>query len=243
MTTEEKARAYDEALERARRIENGEGDWRYSDLIEITPALTEIFPQLRESEDERIRKWLIDDIKRRSIGWTHSEFTGEQILAWLEKLKEQKPVEWSEEDEKIACTILNLLCSQVTYVTGQGTTSGKQFPTYAKERDWLENRIKSLRPQPKVEWNKQDVDMLNWLIRCCEKEHEELCNDKYGHQDIISDLKCDCRKKWDWLESLKNKVVPQPHWKPSEEQMRALEECGECKRCIKELYEQLKSIQ
>lgn len=66
--------------------------------------------------------------------------------------------------------------------------------------------------------------MINWLIRCCEKEHEELCNDKYGHQEIISDLKRDCRRKWDWLESLKNKVVPQPSWKPSEEQMEALKE-------------------
>lgn len=34
----------------------------------------------------------------------------------------------------------------------------------------------------------------------------------------------------------------QYHWKPSEEQMEALKECGECKRCIKELYEQLKGI-
>ena len=36
---------------------------------------------------------------------------------------------------------------------------------------------------------------------------------------------------------------PQSYWKPSEEQMKALKECGECKRCIKELYEQLESIQ
>lgn len=33
-----------------------------------------------------------------------------------------------------------------------------------------------------------------------------------------------------------------PSWKPSEEQMEALEECGQCKRCIKELYEQLKKL-
>lgn len=35
---------------------------------------------------------------------------------------------------------------------------------------------------------------------------------------------------------------PQEHWKPSREQMKALEECGECKRCIKELREQLKKL-
>ena len=68
--------------------------------------------------------------------------------------KDQKPAEWSEEDDKIASTILNLLCSQVTYVTGQGTTSGKQYPTYAKERDWFEKRFKSLRPQS--HWTRED---------------------------------------------------------------------------------------
>ena len=62
--------------------------------------------------------------------------------------------------------------------------------------------------------------MIDWLIRCCEKEYEELCNDKYGHQDIVSDLKRDCRKKWDWLESLKERIT----WKPSEEQMKVLDE-------------------
>lgn len=65
--------------------------------------------------------------------------------------------------------------------------------------------------------------MIDWLIRCCEKEHEELCNDKYGHQDIVSDLKRDCRKKWDWLESLKNRVIPKNQWKPSDEQLQELQ--------------------
>lgn len=79
-----------------------------------------------------------------------------------EKQKEQKPAEWSEEDEKIAYTILNLLCSQVTYVTGQGTTSGKQFPTYANERDWFERRFKSLRPQPHWKPSEEQMDALLW---------------------------------------------------------------------------------
>lgn len=33
-----------------------------------------------------------------------------------------------------------------------------------------------------------------------------------------------------WLKSLR------PHWKPSEEQMKALKECGGCKRAIESLY-------
>ena len=74
----------------------------------------------------------------------------------------------------------------------------------------------------KSDWDEEDIDMIDWLIRCCEKEYKELCNDRYGHQDIVSDLKRDCRKKWDWLESLKHKIISQSQWKPSDEQMEVL---------------------
>ncbi len=79
---------YNEALERARRIKNGEGDWRYSDLIEIGPALIEIFTGLAESEDERIRKELIEFLKEAySRGKAPEECA--KWLAYLEKQKER----------------------------------------------------------------------------------------------------------------------------------------------------------
>lgn len=84
---------YNEALERARRIKNGEDDWRYSDLIEIGPALTEIFPELAESEDERIRKVIYQLMlgMREEIFKSQDEIvTKEKVLAYLEKQKEQK---------------------------------------------------------------------------------------------------------------------------------------------------------
>ena len=68
-----------------------------------------VFPELRESEDERIRKWLIDyfgSIKKTV--WIHRDITCEQILEWLEKQKEQKPA-WSEEDERRIDAICELL--------------------------------------------------------------------------------------------------------------------------------------
>lgn len=113
----------------------------------------------------------------------------------------------------------------IMWIIEQFETSydGERFSQteFIKIKDWLKS-LKD-RVRPKQEWSQNDIDMIDWLIRCCEKEHEELCNDKYGHQDIVSDLKRDCRKKWDWLESLKNRVAPQNHWKPSEEQIKALE--------------------
>lgn len=88
--------------------------------------------------------------------------------------------------------------------------------------DWLKSLKDKAIPQSKQEWSKEDIDMIDWLTRCCEKEYSDLCNDRYGHQDIVSDLKRDCRKKWDWLDFLKNRVAPQSNWKPSQEQLNAL---------------------
>jgi len=53
--------------------------------------LEEIFPELRESEDERIRKELIAFIKKQE-GQTLPN-NGETWIAWIEKQGEQKPAE------------------------------------------------------------------------------------------------------------------------------------------------------
>ena len=63
-----------------------------------TEALETLIPELRESEDERTRKEIIEFIRSQiedgnSVGW-------DRWIAYLEKQKEQKPAEWSEEDER-----------------------------------------------------------------------------------------------------------------------------------------------
>ena len=84
MTIEEKARAYDEALERARMLNNGKD----GDVEAGTTTCEYIFPELKESEDERIRKFIcsiIDNLEPK-------DFVGVKkmnVIAWLEKQKEQ----------------------------------------------------------------------------------------------------------------------------------------------------------
>ena len=87
MTTEEKAKAYDKALERASKL-------RVQNPFDTVSQMMEhIFPELSESEDERIRK----DVKRAiSVALDYSYFdkeTANNCLAWLEK---QAPVEHFE---------------------------------------------------------------------------------------------------------------------------------------------------
>ena len=84
MTTEEKAKRYDEALNWMREL--------YPGLHGATKEDAEhYFPELKESEDERIRKFIcsiIDNLEPK-------DFVGVKkmnVLAWLEKQREQKTV-------------------------------------------------------------------------------------------------------------------------------------------------------
>ena len=61
--------------------------------------MNEIFPELTESEDERIRKYLYSFVELNS-GVNLPPEDAKKILAWLERQREQKIAEWSEEDEK-----------------------------------------------------------------------------------------------------------------------------------------------
>lgn len=72
-------------------------------LVHVHPE--DIFPELRESEDEMVRK----DVKRAiSVALDYSYFdkeTANKCLAWLEK-QAKKSSKWSEEDEKMVNDII-----------------------------------------------------------------------------------------------------------------------------------------
>ena len=67
MIEKEKAKAYDEAIERAKKLGIAE----------------EIFPELKESEDEKIRKEIISIL--RNAYWTSNRNRFNKLVAWLEK--------------------------------------------------------------------------------------------------------------------------------------------------------------
>lgn len=98
-------------------------------------ALKEAFPELAESEDERIRKGLVKLLTVAGEAYVVNS-TGikkDSYLAYLEKQKEQKPAEWSEEDKE------NL--EKVIWYIEKGCKLIFQKP------DKLISWLKSLRPQ------------------------------------------------------------------------------------------------
>ena len=94
MTQEEKAKAYDEAIERYKAKQEYESQ-KVHEFIEY------LFPELKESEDNRIRKGLIALLKfgleDNSVIAPGFNETKEQALAWLEK---QKSIDVLDEEER-----------------------------------------------------------------------------------------------------------------------------------------------
>ena len=210
---------YKEALEKARKINSGEEV--------VTPSgwtrLEVVFPELRESEDERKRKELVQfltEIKNisesgRDSWHVRKEDAGmcDSFLSYLEKQKEQKPA-WSEDDDVMFKTAKKIIWESEA---SDGTTN--------KVISWLEGRFKSilLQPNPIVA---VDAEQLLKILPPNPKWSEE---DEAYRKSIISTIEM-CMKDCEranvvlgcyesdiaWLKRLR------PSWKPSEEQGDAL---------------------
>lgn len=108
-----------------------------SDDMEV---LTVVIPELAESEDERIRKRLIEYFEGFRMGNAEVKWEGlnvQEVLVWLEKQKEQKPAEWSQEDEKDMAHIIRILDDCYVYGTHDLSKT---------DHENLVNKLKSLRP-------------------------------------------------------------------------------------------------
>ncbi len=193
MTDKEKARAYDDALEIAKNEINIKG---IGETVELCERL---FPELREGEDERIRKVIYKLMlgMRKEIFTSQDEIvTKDKALAYLEKQKEQKPVEWN----KKPC----LTCQE--YKKGfeagrlEGVTAG-----YNKA-------VKEMEQKP-AEWSEEDKRKLNRIYEIL----GYAADDKgfLTSKRIIGDK--EAIELQDFLKSLR------PSWKPSEEQEVDLE--------------------
>lgn len=118
--------------------------------------IDEVFPELKDSEDERIRKALVKTFEKKlEIGfeWTEFGIPNRSVLDWLEKQKEQKSAKWSKEDEYK----LNFLTEMLEGL------DHREFDTrYMKE---LSSWLKSLRSQPHWKPSEEQMSSLEHFIR------------------------------------------------------------------------------
>lgn len=229
---------YEEAIERCKSWIRGEHPECFT---EAQKAGEFIFPELKESEDERIRKGLIKGLSAMRDIHKHQTFSDDAIniddaIAWLEK---QDNIPHFTFDD-----ILALQCA---------------MKATEKADNELYEQLKSLHDRlHDVYWLEKQGDEPNWchhkvdLSNCseeyrkayydgwnnCNQQHEQLKakhkpaewsdEDEENLNNVVKELDITKRsrdkilyaqydKLIDWLKSLKPN-----HWKPSEEQMESI---------------------
>ena len=239
--------------------------------------LENIFPELRESKDEKIRKALIQEFKekvQKSFEWKDG-IPNNAVLDWLEKQKEQKPINsfdivpyiddkiaalqdmWREEKVAFDWDDMHEMIEDVArhfYQKEQKPAWGeedeyriRQIERITKQagcsqglQEVIHNWLKSLRPQPKQEWSKEDEDKLYQVMETLLADKTVALRDN-PHCKALHEAYDDMLA---WIKSIR------PSWKPSEEQMKALNamNCyGELsyqgqQQLLIDLYQQLKKL-
>ena len=202
-TIEEKARAYNEVLEKAKEIvndPNASSVWK--------GWLCNCFLELKEPEDEKIRKGIFKALSKKDARdvLISQGIEVSDALAWLEKQGEKKPEEnkgnigeispnWSEEDEKEMATIEHHLNN-----CGASITSILWLKSL-KDRVGCEANCTTAK-----EWSEEDEHRIKDTIYFLDTAKKHYASTEELDACI------------DWLKSL----TPQNRWKPSDEQMMAL---------------------
>ena len=175
------------------------------------------YPKLKEIQDRKERKPAeineYEIIKKHITGDSLSSEVNKRLKECGWYVTEQNPAEWSEEDEKMAKFY------EADYNHKVGNLPAKQVVEMRLAfRDWIVNRIKYLRPQPKQEWNEEDrriADRIQMILEFYDRNYP-------GGGDIESEVP----KYIDWLKSLR----PQPKQVWSKEDEEALERAINCVR-------------
>lgn len=138
----EQEKRYNKALERARKELQACG----STDCDAYRQIVRIFPELAESEDERIRKHLIEflsDLSKLGKNTNFDRWSKADCANWIAWLKKQKPAEWSEDDNETLTDCMSAI------------RDAKHFKD--EDKDELIFWLKSLRPQK--QWKPTDEQM------------------------------------------------------------------------------------
>lgn len=241
----------------------------YSELSHEQQTEAEaFFPELKESDDERIRKEILGLVrytKGRRIGY-EPRITQDKMITWLEK----------QGNESINIDIESMVSSYEQRLKSQGQGNLENNPLInmcvSAFRRGVENTLEELNLKKlekqgeqkptneemiealRTEYEKGRADAIAEMQVAWSEEDERICraivadiaNDKSICKFEISKSICD--EQINWLKSLKNRIT----WKPSEQQMNAIKIAiaymtDECEtptapKVLCELLEQLKKL-
>ena len=220
-----------------------------SALFSVRTALDTIIPELRESEDEKIRKKLIHLVKKSNEygGYALHKWEADEMLAWLEKQGEQKlPIEKLPEEMKTIGESLGFTtqeeCDEYNQMVSNLIMSDKVEPKF-KVGDKI---TKSSRKSCPVHSSTDDticevaeVHDTCYILNTKEgrtqepfewQDYYELVESVWSEEDerIYQSIMDDTvqenqldRKQIDWIRDIKYRYFSQTQntWKPSDEQL------------------------
>ena len=208
----------------------------------LKAACETLIPELRESEDEKMLKRIrlcLDECVHSDI---IRDYERDECVAYLEKQKEQKPVHTAKEAWKEMRLEVYAQASGNRHEPNYSNDSTKMFSLCDIDEIFEKIGNSTIGSQP-AEWSEEDDAFRDLLICILKNEHPNgIFSMSAKH---ISALKCDVMPVYRiiaWLKSLR----PQPHWKPSEEQMSDLWRAATMNTItcptLKSLYEDLKKL-
>lgn len=170
---------YNEAFERAKEKYAMFEGMKQGDVLE------DVFPELKESEGEKIRKSLLEYLHTLPNHYAHCGVCVPEWISWLEKQGEQKTTiiipnsrvgceanctttkEWSEEDERLIEEAAECLRKYADKVQGVNST------VYILS---LADRIESLRHQKQWKPSDEQIKALDFAIDCTVyQEFQDKC--------------------------------------------------------------------
>ena len=159
-----------------------------SALFSVRTALETVFPELKESEDERIRKGLIR-FHKSTIDV--DGIKGEDIIAWLEKQEgcEHIKKEWTTSD---AVTLKEL----IDFLENGTAKLQHDLTRYA---NWLKTRFTPIekKSEQKSTWSEEDEEMFKSIMATCELAEQERDSSPARHL---------LEMQLNWLKLLKNRI-------------------------------------
>ena len=199
LSIEEKAKAYDKAIEKAKE------KYAMFEGMQAGDVLEDVFPELKESEDEKIRKRIISAL----VEWNEKcSFPGDSddMIVWLEK-QGNSPIKWNKNTEGNKPQANHSVLMKTTHGIAEGEWKGEGWLQYrwagiVRDSDvlsWMELSDLEKQGEQESAWSKEDEEMIKetlYFIR--EYQQSNRCKDEAGMQNSAS-----CEK---WLKSLKQRI-------------------------------------
>ena len=170
-----------------------------------------ILPQLRESEDERIRKAIVATIEQCPDDFLNPK-NRDRMLDWLEKQKDhfRDDTKMVEKQDYSGLNDLERAIHRGFLSTGVENVPVAIIKETANECKRIANE------NANAEWSEEDEEMYARIVRRYTNYEGVIMRTK---EESVANKMLDAMAQEEiWLKSLR----PQSHWKPSEEQMKAL---------------------